>query len=511
MSAILFTVAFFTYLAATGLALLVLASAVAWLRRAVLALGWLGLLAHTLGLLVRWYQAGLVEVTASQEASGTVLTGGERLSVMLSHPPFTNMYESLVFFAWALVLATLVASRFLKGRRFWLVGVLAMAFADLTMGLASLSLNREISPLIPALQSWWLHIHVITAFLAYAAFFLAAAAAVLYLLKSEVSRRAFGIAGAAIGLLGILALCGGVPWPGGNDAVITLLGQAGVCQSWEDCRGDLEPYRCVENRCVSSESCSADHPCPAHHRCEEDRCRLWQTIHQRDHHGRVIQVPLPATTGLMLAVGILFLLALAGFSLTGKGLPAWVPSAGLLLGLCGLVCIGVGAGMEASGRVPADLDTFTRASAHLGLRSAPYKFALLVVVFLVVGFVGAILFARQRLLNLVPESGVLDQAVYRAIQVGFPLMTLGIITGAVWADYAWGRPWGWDPKETWSLITWIVYAAYLHARITHGWRAKRAAVLAIIGFAVVVFTFLGVNLGLTGSGLHSYGGPYIGD
>jgi ABC-type transport system involved in cytochrome c biogenesis permease subunit len=507
MSAVLFMTAFLAYLAATALALVAVAFSWSRLRRVVLLIGWLGLLAHTVGLGIRWYEAGLVEVMATEKATGTVLTGGERLSVMLSHPPFTNMYESLVFFAWALVLAMLVASLFLRGRRFWLVGVLAMAFSDLTMGLASLSLNREVSPLIPALQSWWLHIHVITAFLAYAAFFLAAAAAVLFLLKSEVDKRTFGIAGAAIGLLGMLALCGGIPRPGGNDATMTLLKQAGACQDWEDCRGDLEPYRCVESRCVSAESCTQERPCPAHHRCEDGRCRLWQTVPVRDHQGIAIEVPLPATTGLMLGVAIVFLLTLAGFFLTRKGLPSWIPGAGLLLGLCGLVCVGVGAGMEGPGLIPPGAD----ASIHLGLRSAPYKFALLVVVFLVVAFVAAVLFARNRLLDLVPESGVLDQAVYRAIQVGFPLMTLGIVTGAVWADYAWGRPWGWDPKETWSLITWIVYAAYLHARITHGWRGKRAAVLAIIGFAVVIFTFLGVNLGLTGSGLHSYGGPYIGD
>jgi ABC-type transport system involved in cytochrome c biogenesis permease subunit len=77
--------------------------------------------------------------------------------------------------------------------------------------------------------------------------------------------------------------------------------------------------------------------------------------------------------------------------------------------------------------------------------------------------------------------------------------------GGVWANEAWGRFWGWDPKETWALITWIVYAAYLHTRITLGWTGKRTAAIAVGAFAVVVFTFMGVNLGLTGDGLHSYG------
>ncbi len=103
-----------------------------------------------------------------------------------------------------------------------------------------------------------------------------------------------------------------------------------------------------------------------------------------------------------------------------------------------------------------------------------------------------------------PASRVLDDLNYRAIMVGFPLLTLGIVTGAAWANYAWGTYWSWDPKETWSLIVWFVYAAFLHARITRGWVGKRAAWLSIIGFAATIFCYLGVNLFL--SGLHSYGG-----
>ncbi|MFA6032717.1 MAG: cytochrome c biogenesis protein CcsA [Myxococcota bacterium] len=105
-----------------------------------------------------------------------------------------------------------------------------------------------------------------------------------------------------------------------------------------------------------------------------------------------------------------------------------------------------------------------------------------------------------------PDKKSLDGSAYRVTLFAFPMMTLIIVTGAVWAHFAWGRYWGWDPKETWSLITWFLYAFYLHARITHGWTGRRSAIISVIGFAVVVFTYLGVNLGLTGSGLHVYGG-----
>jgi cytochrome c-type biogenesis protein CcsB len=108
------------------------------------------------------------------------------------------------------------------------------------------------------------------------------------------------------------------------------------------------------------------------------------------------------------------------------------------------------------------------------------------------------------LLSMFPSVRILDDINYKAIMVGFPMLTLGIITGAAWANYAWGTYWSWDPKETWSLIVWFIYAAFLHARFTRGWVGNKAAVLSIIGFAATIFCYLGVNLVL--SGLHSYGG-----
>jgi cytochrome c-type biogenesis protein CcsB len=100
-----------------------------------------------------------------------------------------------------------------------------------------------------------------------------------------------------------------------------------------------------------------------------------------------------------------------------------------------------------------------------------------------------------------PSLKVLDQVTYRVIAFGFMMQTALLITGAIWAQYAWGRFWGWDPKETWALITWLIYAAYLHTRMTMGWRGHKSALIAIIGFLATIFTLVG-SLWL--SGLHSY-------
>ncbi|MBI4962967.1 MAG: c-type cytochrome biogenesis protein CcsB [Desulfomonile tiedjei] len=122
-----------------------------------------------------------------------------------------------------------------------------------------------------------------------------------------------------------------------------------------------------------------------------------------------------------------------------------------------------------------------------------------------VSFVAALLLLLARgsdyLGDHLPRVQILDEIVYRSVLVGFPLLTVGIITGAAWADYAWGTYWSWDPKETWSLVTWLVYSAFLHARLARGWSGRRSALLSVLGFAAVLFTYFGVNYL---PGLHSY-------
>lgn len=107
---------------------------------------------------------------------------------------------------------------------------------------------------------------------------------------------------------------------------------------------------------------------------------------------------------------------------------------------------------------------------------------------------------RPKNINLLER---IDNLSYRTIGLGFPLLTIGIIAGAIWANEAWGSYWSWDPKETWALITWLVFASYLHTRLTKSWQGKKPAILASIGFLVIWICYLGVNF--LGKGLHSYG------
>ena len=249
------------------------------LGKFVSAVAWVSLLLHTAAILLRWiesYQMGI------------------------GHVPLSNMYESLVFFSWCIALLYLLWEWKLRSR---VMGALVMPFAFIFIAYASLApgISAKIDPLIPALQSNWLHAHVITCFVSYASFALSCAVSIIYLIKLRSKEK-------------------------------------------------------------------------------------------------------------------------------GQQEGAFV--------------------------------------------------------------------ARF------PSLDSLEALIYKTIAVGFPLLTIGIVTGAAWANYAWGRYWGWDQKETWSLITWFVYAVFLHARFTREWRGKRTAILSIIGFGAVIFTYFGVNYVL--SGLHSY-------
>ena len=241
----------------------------------------LALLIQTIGLFLRWH---------------------ESYQMGIGHPPLTNMYESVVFFAWAIIGLYLVIEWKFKLQ---IIGAFAVPFAFLAMAYASLSNDaaKSISPLVPALQSNWLIAHVITCFIGYAAFTVAAGLGLMYLIK-----------------------------------------ETGV---------------------------------PSHS-------------------------------------------------------PGKIPSSGGL-----------------------------------------------------------------------PSLQLIEDITHKTMIFGFIWLTAGIITGAVWANSAWGTYWSWDPKETWSLITWFIYAITLHARYTRGWAGKRIAWLAILGFCSVIFTYYGVNYIL--SGLHSYG------
>lgn len=447
------------------------------LDRAATALAVLGVAAHTAYLVTRWIAAGQIEIL-SREATGDVLSSYDRFWFMVSHPPYTNLFDALNFVAWAMMVCYLIIER-KWGLR--VVGVLAVALALVAMGEASLVTDKQIEPLVPALQSYWILIHVGMLFVSYSLFTLGAACALLYLVRTGTKSAAMGGVQAAVAAL-LLSLVGG----------FRLLGNAVF---------EMAPG--------------------------------WQhQIQSRLHAGKLLDV---TTAVHVVAPG------------TDKAVKYLTPVAGVgpfLLGAIVLFAIGAAVcyrdrtldeqGVRARGYklVAAGFGFLTIGLALLivrivnspeiilpdGLRLAPgehgpFRLSLasnyaLGLIALVWGTTLGFLLTtplRDRISEGLPDPRKLEDITYRVIIAGWPLLTIGIVMGGMWANEAWGRFWGWDPKETWALITWVVYAGYLHTRITLGWAGKRPATIAVFAFAVVVFTFMGVNLGLTGDGLHTYG------
>lgn len=139
---------------------------------------------------------------------------------------------------------------------------------------------------------------------------------------------------------------------------------------------------------------------------------------------------------------------------------------------------------------------------HTGVRSNPIELAALITVLVAMAVIAFLAFRPERVVESLPSLKALDRLQYLSVSIAFPLLTLLLITGAVWANESWGRYWGWDNKEVGALVTWLAYAGYLHTRIAHGWDGRRSAYVAVVGFLFVIFTYLGVSYLLPG--LHSY-------
>jgi len=383
---------------------------------------WAGLVANTAAVAHRWYEAG--------------------------HPPFASLYEMLLSFVWTLAALTLVAE---KRYGVKVIGTVTMPVAIVGVVLMQL-LRSDVRPLVPALQSTWLHVHVTLAMLAYAACALSFALAMMFLIQDKVKTEVF-LAGTSIFTVGIYA------------AVLTRFERWGGFNviAWD-----------AENKAEVFISRGV---------------RLFVTI--------------PDLGWLMLLVFASVAAPLVFYVLAtvrkNEGFLSVANRAvfiSILLQSLALVFFLLRA---RDGRYPS-LDA-----------EGLYPTNLAASPFILAGLVGGIfanllylllLWRREDLESHLPDADTLDRITYKTICIAFPLLTLMIAAGAYWANRAWGSYWNWDPKETWAAITWLVYAGYLHMRITRGWRGRRAAYFAILGFGVVMFTFFGVTYLLPG--LHAY-------
>jgi cytochrome c-type biogenesis protein CcsB len=383
---------------------------------------WAGLLANTGAVAHRWYDAG--------------------------HPPFASIYEMLLSFVWTLAVLTLIAE---KRYGVKVIGTVTMPVAIVGVVLMQL-LRTEVRPLVPALQSTWLHVHVTLAMLAYAACALSFALAMMFLIKDKMKTETF--------LVATSAFC-----------VATYAGVLTRFEKW----GGL--------------SVVAWNP--------QEKTEVFIA------KGVRLFVVIPDLGWLMLlvlaAVAAPLVLYLISRQKKDDGLLEMANHTVFVSILLQAMALGFFIIRARDGQY-GSLDA--EGLFPTSLAASPFILSGLVGGIFVSLLYLLLLWRRQDLERMLPSAEELDRITYRTIAIAFPLLTLMIAAGAYWANRTWGSYWSWDPKETWAAITWLVYAGYLHMRITRGWRGRRAAYFAILGFAVVMFTFFGVTYLLPG--LHAY-------
>ena len=447
------------------------------LDRAATALAALGVVTHTAYLATRWVAAGQIEIIA-RETTGDVLSGYDRFWFMLSHPPYTNLFDALNFVAWAMMVCYLIIER-KWGLR--VVGVLAVALALVAMGEASLVTDKQIEPLVPALQSYWILIHVAMLFVSYSLFTLGAVCALLYLVRTGVSSAWLGWVQAAVSAL-LLALTGG--------ADLLLRATFMMTPGWDhQIQSRLHPGKLLDVTTAVHVMVPGS-----------DKAAKFFT-------------PVGGVGPFLLGALLLFVVGSVVYFRDRNGEDKGVSARGYKLVGAGFALLTLGLALlvfrivnSAELVLPQGVQLAPGEHGPFKLDIASnYALGLIALVWgTTLGFLLTMLL-RARISEGLPDPRKLEDITYRVIIAGWPLLTIGIVMGGMWANEAWGRFWGWDPKETWALITWVVYAGYLHTRITLGWAGRRPAAIAVFAFAVVVFTFMGVNLGLTGEGLHTYG------
>jgi cytochrome c-type biogenesis protein CcsB len=313
-------------------------------------------------------------------------------------------------------------------------------------------LRTEVHPLVPALQSTWLHVHVTLAMLAYAACALSFALAMMFLIQDKMKTETF-LAATGVSTLAIYA-----------SIVLTRFEKGGL---------SLVAWSVEEKREVFISK------------------------------GMRLFVVVPDLGWLILLTTLVVAAPLALYALArSKKDDSYLAIANravfisILLQIMTLVMFLLRAREGAYPSLDAD-GLFTTS-----LAASPFILSGLVGGIFISLLYLLLLWRRPDLERLLPDANALDRITYKTICIAFPLLTLMIAAGAYWANQTWGSYWNWDPKETWAAITWLVYAGYLHMRITRGWRGRRAAYFAILGFGVVMFTFFGVTYLLPG--LHAY-------
>lgn len=420
----------------------------------------LSFLIQTFGMLCRWAEAGELEVSAAEKALGQEITGYSWWVIFSQHPPWSNLYEIMIYMSWGIVLVTLICE--IKWK-LPLLNKIGLLLALLALGIASLT-DSSIKPLVPALKSWWIMIHVISASIAYAFGFIASFMCFFALLKDEKRISLSSLVGGFLISMAMLifALTGGFRLFLEQAYFVKLLSYTGNALSLV--------YDLANNS------------------------------------NKAYLVPMPYVSYpfiFAIIIHALFAVLIIVFKEYYKTffilcfLSSLLPMLIILFNNINKIIINIT--MEQSHHLSLPAPYYVSFISH------PWSFGLFIFVFLLEILFLLFLLKKESFIKMLPSVSSLEEMSYKSISFAFFLMTIVLITGALWAHYAWGRYWAWDPKETGALAIWLIYAVFLHTKKTQGLSGPISSFIGVLGLFVIIIGFLGVNLGLFADGLHTYG------
>jgi ABC-type transport system involved in cytochrome c biogenesis permease subunit len=460
-----------------------------FLQRLGLATASLGFFFNFSSWLIRWVARGEGE---NWKRMYSQLTGEYHSWWFFSYIPFANLYDLSVAFAFGAAFATLLVSN-RENTRF--VGALSFPLITLIL-LMAVFIGNTFLPMMPVLDSYWRPIHVGVASMSYGVALVSFALAVVYLVKDGVKSEAIGVAVTAFFVVGyvVVWLMGGFkafdPLSFNYSLNPVLVGPEGLSNS-----GARVPIPGV----------GVLHALSLLTLIGMAVCFLVYFSKNKESARRAGHLLLRASLVLQIATIGLFFYQVKTMTNVGR-----------MVGREQFYQIGYHAmgktpqGEAIAASQPAETVVTYGAnfmamygdSLVLHIRSNPVEIASLFAILVATIFVALIGFRNEKLRANLPALEKIDSLIYKTVGVAFAGLAILLVTGAVWANESWGRYWDFDPKETGALVAWLSYAGYLHTRIAHGWSGRRSAYFALLGFLLVIFTYLGVSYILPG--LHSY-------
>ncbi|HJQ27502.1 MAG TPA: cytochrome c biogenesis protein CcsA [Blastocatellia bacterium] len=429
----------------------------------------LGMAFNLSGWMMRWIEAG--------DAEGWKAG----INGIWRYFPLDNLYPLTLGFCFGGAITTLMI---IRKEKYQHLGALSMPIVTVILTMAMM-LGNHISTLPPILDSYWRPIHVSIATIAYGVCLVSFGLAVAYLLRDGVRTEALAIVTALFGVVGVYVWVGHSQVPLGMEYGASVM----MGRSTLPVRATLPGVGPLMELTLITIALALVLFAIDWFRRDAKANRLaWRLF--------------AVAAGLQAVVlGVLFYQLKQVDNVVGQVPASVLPKFGQWLATQNNVAI-----------PPAQYATVAQSFLQerakdltISAQSNPVEMGGLIGLFVALVLVALFAWKRERVISALPQLPQIDALLYRTVGVAFPLLSLLLITGAVWANESWGRYWGWDSKEVGALVAWMAYAGFLHTRIAHGWRGRRSAYFALLGFALVIFTWLGVSFLLPG--LHSYAEP----